>query len=292
MQNQLITLINKINANNAIKQSMQFSQLKVWMYDFDKIDNKQSIDNLKKYKISAVFLSLRHEWLTSMHEKLNNFIISAHQNNIEVHIVVLEDGGFTFIENHNQAKKLTNDILNYCKQNPQASFDGIHIDTEPHTLQQWSQTDWVVNENLMQQYVQLIKTIKEQITLKQMAASAISGKPFGLSAAVGWWYNEQFKSGNLPSGSAKNLCAYLDFIVLMVYDGVGKTVEDIIQKSSDEIEGAKTTIGIDPRNFSSLSALNNAVDKINNLYINNPTYAKNYNSVCFFEYAALINLAA
>ncbi len=272
---------------------VQKTPLSVWLYNFNDLDNNIILQNLKKHAVKKVFLSVNHAQLqdetSTYFQKIKSFIISAHQNNISIHAMTLEDPIFSFEKYHSKAEEIIGIILNYCKkqQNSLAAFDGIHLDVEPHILPEWTELDWGANEKIMQQYINLLKKTKSQITIQALPKPVTSQIKFELSSAIGWWYNEQAKAGNLPSGDAKILMAHLDFIVPMVYDGVGKSVSDIIQRVSDEIQEAPTMIGLDPKNFSTLKTLLASVEQLNNKHF----YAnKNYKYVCLFDYASLVAL--
>jgi len=55
--------------------------------------------------------------------------------------MTLEDPEFTWqtkYRDHARALKLIKNVLEYCDKNPNSSFDGIHINTEPHALPEYS----------------------------------------------------------------------------------------------------------------------------------------------------------
>jgi hypothetical protein len=185
-------------------------------------------------------------------------------------------------EKQAQAAREINLVLNFCRANPDAAFDGIHLDAEPHVDFRGGENrtaeDWAFNEGLMKQYLALVTRVSVQVKAGGLPLKA--GRPFQLSAAVAWWYNERAKDGRLPSGAAAALGKHLDFIVPMVYDGIGGSAEDVIRRVSDELETTPTMIGLARKEFNSSAAFQQTIRALDEKYRANPRYR----GISIFEY--------
>jgi hypothetical protein len=254
----------------------------VWLYRFRDLDNDALLANLKARGVGRVFLSVPRSLLMQSVDKLQSFVAKAHAAGIEVHAMTLEDPSFVLQENHARASREIDALLAYCREHPAASFDGIHLDAEPHMLFQGkgerTAADWAANEALMKQYSALLEQTSRQV--QERGLKGLSGQPLRLSAAIAWWYNERAKDGPLPSGSAKLLGKSLDFVVPMVYDGIGGSAADVIRRVDDELQAVPTVIGVARKEYPSEEALQSAIEKLNERYSASP----NFQGVCVFEY--------
>ena len=262
------------NAGSAGKCKQPAPTNAAWMYGFSEWDNATEVAYLSSMGINQVFLSVDSKKIdntqttppandtydTAYTAKLVDFITRANAQGISIHAMTLQDPDFTLTEKHADALERIDHILAYCDQNPDAAFDGIHIDTEPHALQAWKDADWTTDtrEQLMQQFVALAEQIRSDIDSWELS----SGVSLEFSAAVAWWYNERAAGGNLPSGDAALLAQSLDVLVPMVYGGIGGSAQDIINRSSDEIPEAATLVGIGATEFSTYSEILGAVNAL------------------------------
>ncbi|MEW6606719.1 MAG: carboxypeptidase regulatory-like domain-containing protein [bacterium] len=218
----------------------------VWMYEFEKFDNEEVINYLYNMEINGVFLSLdvrkinegNPNYSATYTAKLQDFINQANTEGIEVHAMTLEAPNFTYESEHQNGIDLVEDVIAYCRNNPLLALKGVHIDTEPHVLDEWQNGDWNRREILMQSYVLLLSKIRDTL-------DANSDVSLHFSAAIAWWYNEKANEGKLPSGDTLNLAKYLQTVVPMVY----VSPDGIISRVEDEIEEADTIVGIKVEDF-------------------------------------------
>jgi murein DD-endopeptidase MepM/ murein hydrolase activator NlpD/opacity protein-like surface antigen len=222
----------------------------VWMYGFGdpQWDSAVKLDFLFSMGVNQVFLSLNvrkidvgnSNYSATYTTALVDLINQARLRGISIHAMTLQDPVFTYTAHHASGVALVQNVLAYNSAHPGATLAGVHIDAEPHALQEWKDGDWTVREALMQQYVALLSDIRNTIGPK--------GGPLEFSAAIAWWYNEQAVSGNLPSGAATTLAQHLDVLAPMIYDdlynSMGGSAADIISRTSDEVGAAPTIIGI------------------------------------------------
>ena len=137
--------VNCVSASNKWGASLS-SQLKgraVWMYHFSDLDNEETVKDLRDMGINIVFLSTDSSKLLPSGEnssiiytqKIHDFIGKAHNAGIKIHAMTLEDTGFTFSKYHKRGEELIKWIVDFSVYSkPNEAFDGIHIDTEPHSL--------------------------------------------------------------------------------------------------------------------------------------------------------------
>lgn len=258
-------------------------KLAVWLSRFRELDNDEILANLRQRQVGTVFLSVPRSLITQSSEKLQGFIAKSHAAGLEVHAMTLEDPLFVRRENHPKAQREIAALLSYCREHPETSFDGVHLDAEPHVLFQGkgarTPEDWSANEALMQQYVELLAQTSRQV--RESSLKGRSHQPLRVSAAIAWWYNERAKDGNLPSGAARTLGKYLDFVVPMVYDGIGGSAADVSRRIDDELADVPTMIGVARKEYPSQEALDTAIRSLNEQYGQRPTFR----GISIFEYS-------
>lgn len=271
--------------HSAVAQSSRPTspKLAVWLYRFRELDNDEILANLRQRQVGTVFLSVPRSLITQSSEKLQAFIAKSHAAGLEVHAMTLEDPSFVRRENHPKAQREIAALLAYCREHPEAAFDGVHLDAEPHVLFQGkgarTPADWSANEALMKQYVELLAQTSRQVRESSLIGRA--HQPVRLSAAVAWWYNERAKDGNLPSGAARTLGKYLDFAVPMVYDGIGGSAADVSRRIDDELADVPTMIGVARKEYPSQEALDSAIRTLNEQYGHRATFR----GISIFEYS-------
>jgi hypothetical protein len=154
--------------------------------------------DLKSAGINTVFLStdVNNIW------KYERFVKSAHENDINVHAMILEDPICALNENHASSIKAVETVLDY-NDKALAKFDGINIDTEPYVD--------LDLEQVWQDYITLLETIHEKTAGKTV-----------LSADIPRWYD---------GAKIKDLAPNVDLFVIMAYDsgGVGWNTASIIE---------------------------------------------------------------
>ncbi len=244
------------------------SHRSVWLYHFSIMDNLLTIEELNALNINQVYLAVSAKQLLPSGEnaseeytnKLIDFVTLATQNGISVHAMTLMDKKFSLSENHVRAVEMVSWIVDF--NNMLATdypLSGIHIDTEPHTLNEWKSAkktnDWDTVESIMAQYVDLLALLDPVIH---------GNSQLIFSAAIHWKYNEWAEQGRLPSGDTALLAQYLDVAVPMVYQT--DSLRLIHRRSADEIEEIPTVVGIDATSFdtyANLISIQNELDEKN-----------------------------
>ena len=258
----------------------------VWMYGFSELDNKETVAELQAIKINLVFLSTDSSKLLPIGEKaslqytqkMRDFISKAHSAGISVHAMTLEDPLFTFPKYHSRGAQLVEWIIAFCTDpETHVPFDGVHIDTESHSLPSWSDAlgaeDWDAMEGIMQQYVQLLKTIHATLQSSPIALP--------LSPAVHWKNSEWAAEGKVPSADPTNLGQYVDFLVPMVYEITGSA--KIHSRSSGEATAVPTLVGISAFDFSGYEQLGDTTAALGESFKDEG----NYLGVAIYKFSAL-----
>jgi hypothetical protein len=278
----LITVLLALGSTGAARAAEPAKGPAVWLYRFPDQNTAAVVPALQQHGVRRVFLSVRSEWLERYAEKLRGFLRAAHRAGIEVDAMTLQDPSYVRAEKHPAAMGEIDRILAFCRAEPAAAFDGVHLDAEPHVLFRGGENrtadDWAFNEGLMKQYVELLAKASQKV--RESGVTAASGRPLQLSAAVAWWYNERARDGRLPSGAAVLLGRHLDFVVPMVYDGIGGSSADVIRRVSDELTAVPTMIGLARKEFKRDEDLQQAIRALDEKYRDNPRYR----GVSIFEY--------
>jgi len=254
------------------------------------LDRNAVLAGLASMEINQIFLSLggmlAHQQLDPSNvnhdaeyaSAMQEFISRANGLGIAVHAMTLEDPSFSFTTTRPQALTLIDHIVSFCNAGPGPPFSGIHVDTEPHDPRAWQSEDLAQLEPIMQQYLSLLERVRSSLDNR--------GVPLELSASIAWWYNDQARNGNLPSGDAATIARQVEVLVPMVYDGIGETVQSLISRSEDEIDKARTIIGIGASEFQSYAHLSGAIDSLNEHFAGMP----NYEGVSIYDYQTLRQL--
>lgn len=259
------------NSNNS-QQTLPTEIKGVWLYDLSNFDNSSIINTLTSNKINAVFISTDPYLIISSEtyiNKLKDFVSRSKQNNIQVHAMICEDPIFTKAENHNTALVQIDNIISYNEQNPEYSLKGIHLDVEPHALDEWKNANEFndgIRESLMQEFLSLLTKARQRIE-----SSGLS-----LSAAITWWYDSKYRDGLLPSGNAELYKTELDFVVIMSYSDA----LSVYDQAKDEMNILPTIFGFYVPNYTNKEALEQDI-------IDTATLAEgnsNYLGTCIFQF--------
>lgn len=264
----------------------------VWMYGFENgFDNATEVGYLSSMGINQVYLSIGsvavHRMIddssgsydASYTNNLADFISRSNNAGISVHAMTLEDPFFTDTNNHSFGSGLIDNILSYNSRNANAAFDGIHINVEAHNPLVWQSGTLNELNVLLAGYNILTSSIYDQINTFEAAV----GQNIIFSGSVAWWYNENAYSGVLPNGYATLLSQNLDVLIPLVFDGVGGSLIDIVNKSGDEISAAPTIIGIGTHEFATYGDVMGVRTGLDATFSGYP----NYLGTAIFDYNSL-----
>lgn len=235
----------------------------IWLYNQDKYDTPTLMTDLKSAGINTIFLStdVNNIW------KYERFVKSAHENDIKVHAMILEDPKCALKENHASSIKAVETVLDYDDKSL-AKFDGINIDIEPYV-----DSDL---EQVWQDYITLLEAIHEKTKEKTV-----------LSADIPRWYDEC---------KIKDLAPNVDFFVIMAYDSGGagwntaSEIEDAVASEMGAIrgEGSDAVIGIGVHEgFRDKDGVEKCIEDLYKYYSNDPAFL----GVSIFKYESYSGLA-
>jgi hypothetical protein len=149
----------------------------------------------------------------------------------------------------------------------------MHIDAEPHGNRRWHESiakyggnSWEIPDQVFQDYLVMARKIREHID------AAPNGEGFEFSAAIGHWYHEETKRGHLHGGNADNLCELFDFLVPMIYDGVGHDARQLIECSEPEMQECPLVVGASPMEYQTYGKMMEAVDAVMKHYGKHPNF--------------------
>ncbi len=255
----------------------------VWLYSPYELDNLTIISELKKEAINLVFCSTATVYLSGdsdfrkdYRDKLIELSKLCKEEGISFHAMVMQGFDYGKTENHEAALQELNQLLDFYESHD-FLFDGVHIDIEPHALDEWKAADDFndgVRENLASEYLDLIEKISTQINIRHPKLI--------FSAASAWWFDLKFRQGVLPSGDITLLIDLLDLNVIMAYS------EDVtlVQQAAYSIEKIDTIVGINVSNYKSRKALQKDLDALENEFMD----SEFYQGVSYYKYDTLIKL--
>ena len=169
-------------------------------------------------------------------ERLISNVLAFRKQNIAVHLMCLEST--SYIDNPISAYKEIAGILKFVNEH-NLDIQGIHTDCEPHAREDWKKASPEEKNKIFENYLKVIEYGRKAIN-ELRPKTAYSG-------AVAWWYARLSMNNELQNGRGYDLVneERFDFIMPMIYDGAGGSVEDLVDKSRDYImDGAATVIGI------------------------------------------------
>ncbi|ORX75984.1 hypothetical protein BCR32DRAFT_329570 [Anaeromyces robustus] len=160
-----------------------------------------------------------------------------------------------YIDNPILAYNEISEILKFVNEN-NLDIEGIHIDCEPHGREDWKTASVEEKNDIFNNYLKVIEYGRQAINEFRPNTK--------YSAAVAWWYSAITKNKELVYGRGGDLVNKdrLDFIIPMIYDGAGGTVEKVISNSEDYItDNVSTVIGIAVNDYN-YNNFNNIIQEI------------------------------
>jgi len=172
---------------------------------------------------------------------LINNVLAFRRQNIAVHIMCLEDT--VYIDNPVSAYEEISNILKFVNEN-NLDIQGIHTDCEPHARADWKNASVEEKNKIFAKYLEVIEYGRKAIN--EFRPNTV------YSGAVAWWYSILTKNGELQNGRGYDLVQTkrFDFIIPMIYDGAGGSVDAVVSKSEDYItDKAASVIGIAVKDY-------------------------------------------
>jgi len=227
-----------------------------WFYSSK--DPEKNAKFAKAHNWNYVLLSanVKSEW---DREYLKSNVLAFRKQNIAVHIMCLEDT--VYIDHPITAYDEISDILKFVNEN-NLDIQGIHTDCEPHGRKDWPDATVEERNKIFKNYLKVIEYGRKAIN--ELRPNTV------YSGAVAWWYSRMTMNDELQYGRGYDLTKMTryDFIIPMIYDGAGGSVEEVVNKSKDYIinDGVATVIGIAVQDYeySKFNSVVNEIKKIRN----------------------------
>lgn len=185
---------------------------------------------------------------------LADLVGEANNIGIEISFMILQDPAFY---NQFQAALLhLQGVESFIERHSNIEVGGYHYDIEPHAADYWDNetTRSEIFITFMDTLLNLGDYISNSSTLYALEASM----------AVPWWYNEQGYDSRYPS----QLSSAYDYLVFMVYDGIGNDLEDY-ERVEDELAVMPGVLGYGYQEFNNLTITLNFRKELQNHYETN-----------------------
>jgi len=216
----------------------------MWVWEQDTDDwlehpaqAKEAIEFLKQQGINTLYLYADahngRNLLLQQPQLYARLIAQLHQQGIQVHALLgswgLHTERYIFPENRPQALRMVQRVLDYNHNaQPQARFDGINLDIEPHVLDDWS--------TRREEYLQMFLSISEAwMTLKRQMNQAL---PMGPAIAF-WLDGVEVKHAGRVKPASQHLQDIYDHVVLMDYRDHAHGPDGILSHANDELAYAR-----------------------------------------------------
>jgi predicted outer membrane repeat protein len=229
------------------------------MYGFPDWDTNREIWYLRDLGITDVFLSINTRKLDPTQHpdyvaRIVEFLTLARdpsQPYISIHAMTLEDSCYAEEDYRVNAIAHIDRILTFNTTYPQHSFDGIHVNIEPHANDRWSSSDpeGPGNQTLLTEYRDNLKEIHDTILQHPSSHPAFS-------ATLAHFYDSY---PNLSMVHADNLVAILDFAVPLPFNGVKQTPA---QAASYEVGHIDTFVGLGAHLKKTVQELNAEINDV------------------------------
>ena len=224
----------------------------IWIYKTDAIApsteaNDQLFDFCEKRHITDLFWQVHFAKLPEGARVLENmdetraFLKRAHARSLRIH-ALFGDPSHTLKAKHAIVFASTDGVIAFNRDGPaDARFDGVHLDIEPHGLQQWKKVDLAQKCHLLSQFVEV--NIKTATRVHAVAPRLIYG------ADIVFWLDKTSADGQaaypvtfhgVTKDAAKHLLDVVDHVAIMSYRNTAEGRNGIIELVAKTIEYADT----------------------------------------------------
>lgn len=154
------------------------------------------------------------------------------QSGVAVHAILLQDT--RWLDDPGGARERLTRILALNRFAPDRAFAGVHVDVEPHTLEDWECGGIPERRGLVEKLHTLLARLASAIPRPGKGG----GGQLGLSAALPWWIGPL--SAEIPEAAPRRFFESLDEIVLMAFgDPGGPLVGGTARALVDRLEDAR-----------------------------------------------------
>ena len=167
--------------------------------------------------------------LTEQPQRYAQLITGLHRAGLKVHALLgswpLHTERYILPDNRDKALQMVQRVLDYNQQaSPEARFDGINLDIEPHVLDDWSSR----RELYLQQFLQLSEA--------WMALKRQSNQRLQIGPAIAFWLDGiPVRHAGQTKPASEHLQDIYDHVVLMDYRDRADGPDGILSHAEDEI---------------------------------------------------------
>ena len=231
------------------------AQRAVWVWEEDAYAmlerSDRAADALRFFKrqgIDTVYLYAdahdnRH-LLLQQPQRYAQWIGQLHRQGLRVHALLgswpLHTERYIFPENRDKALQMVQRVLDYNQAAaPEARFDGINLDIEPHVLDDWS--------SRREQYLQMFMALSEA----WMALKRQMNSPIQIGPAIAFWLDGiPVRHAGQTKPASEHLQDIYDHVVLMDYRDHAHGPDGILSHAQDELAygrkiGKRVMLGIE-----------------------------------------------
>lgn len=231
---------SKPEINFIKKDDSNESKDGLWVWNINDIPNSKTGSEMDTFlKLAAQkgidriyvngYPSLISENKTDFWKKL---VIKAAENNIKVEVLL---GNHEWIVDKDQEKtfktKFLNSFVNFWKVCPENAKPSIHLDIEPHQLNNWSNNKITLIEKTISLYEDVNTILKN------------SGINTEITADIPhWWDNIKLSNGK---SAFENISEKVSTVVLMSYGANSEKVENFSKRELASPSRKKVVVGIE-----------------------------------------------
>lgn len=218
-----------------------WAQHAIWVWEEDSQsllahpDNMtESLSWLRTQGVRAIYLYAGahegHDPLLETPGAYGQLIRAYRQAGVEVHALLgtgyLKTEKYVLPENRGPAVRMVQRVLDYNQHAPEMErFHGIHLDIEPHIMDDWSAR--------REAYIQMWLQVSEV----WMAMKRRSGQHIKVAPAIAFWLDGiQVHHAGVTKPASQHLQDIYDHVVLMDYRNRAQGGDGIISHGQDEIE--------------------------------------------------------
>lgn len=215
--------------NYGPKAKSKADQLYMWSSAFAEINNQKLLHYLKREGFSHLLLSVGPD--TSLYGKAKAFNQLASKQGITAEMLI----GNNQLVNY---KNRTDEFLQLADRAERLQFEGIHLDVEPHTFDDWDSN----RETYLRNYVNMLEAVR----------ASLEDTSLKLSISIPHFYDSIIS----------DLGQYVDTIIVMAYETTD--IKDLLDRTEVERRVLKDrlAIALRPSDFSNLRELNDFISEI------------------------------
>lgn len=249
-------LVASLLAGAVCAQTPTQASRAVWTWEepsYAMLDSPQAADEalafLQRKKIDVVYLYadafgdrnpvVSQSWL------YRDFIRAAHARGIRVYALLgswyLHTERYVLPRHHRKAKAMLQRVLDYnAAAAPDARFDGVNYDIEPHLLDEWEDA---TRPRLLRGFLDM--------TAAMMEAKRKSGQTLPIGPAMPfWWDGIELEWRGVRKPVSEHVIDLTDYVALMDYRNRADGRDSILSHAQDEMAyadrvGKRVVIGLE-----------------------------------------------